>query len=235
MLGDRDVVLIAPAGLDLTDYFALLGRRPAYRFDPRFFRSRDSYNSLIVHEPLYRQLWRWEYHLIHQTDAFVIEDQLDEWVAKGYDYVGAPFWAGDGTMKHLGMTSVGNGGFSLRRTEPMLRALVDAHRLRNRTFARIPRTPAKRLNDVRAGRLTEERYWSAHTLKRVAPIEEGMKFAFEMGLEYLRDFYEAVTPFGCHHDWNIDYVDLHRRGERRGDELEYEDVIYRLMLRTGNL
>jgi len=234
-LGDRSIVFAAPAGLDIGPYSAILGDRPTYYFDSNFFRSRDSYNNLIVHEPLYRRLVDWEYHLLHQTDAFVIEDQLDAWVAKGYDYVGSPFWAGDGTMKHLGLTSVGNGGFSLRRTEPMLKALVDARSLSNRLLTLVPRTNAKHLRDVRIGRLTEERYWSSYTLRNVAPIDEGVKFAFEMGLEYLADTYERITPFGCHHDWNIDYVDRHRHGQWRGDEPEYERVIHEIMLRTGNL
>jgi hypothetical protein len=234
-LGDRSILLAAPEGLDPAAYYAVLGARPIAFFDPAFFASRDAYNRLMVHEPLYRWLADYEFHLVHQTDAFVIEDQLDYWVGRGYDYIGSPFWDGDDPHKRLGLTHVGNGGFCLRRTDPMLRILIDARSFPNKLFAWVPRTKMHALGGVARGRLNEERFWSGHGLRNVAPVEEGVRFAFEMGLEYLTEIYATVTPFGCHHDWNIDYVDLHRRGEWRGEEPEYERVIHQIMVRTGNL
>jgi hypothetical protein len=234
-LGHRAILLAAPEGLDPAPYLAIVGARPIAFFDPAFFASRDAYNRLMVHEPLYRWLAHYEFHLVHQTDAFVIEDQLDYWVGKGYDYIGSPFWRDDDPQKNLGLTSVGNGGFSLRRTEPMLRILTDARSFPRNLLVSVPQTTVHALRGVPRGRLNEERFWSNHALRNVAPVEEGVKFAFEMGLQHLRGIYASVTPFGCHHDWNIDYVDLHRRGEWRGEEPEYERVIHQIMLRTGNL
>src|SRR5438105_15742078 len=90
-LGHREIRLVAPEGLDTGPYLHLLGDRPVHFFDRRFFASRDSYNALMVHEPLYRAADGFEFMLIHQTDAFVIEDQLDYWVGRGFDFIGAPF------------------------------------------------------------------------------------------------------------------------------------------------
>ena len=235
-LGERDIHLVAPDGLDVAPYLALLGRRPVHSFSPAFFASRDTYNELLVHEPLWRLFEAYEFVLVHQTDAFVIEDQLDDWVERGWDFIGSPFWADWGASKHLGMIGVGNGGFSLRRVEPALRALSRARRPAARLLQHVPRTRLRALWRTRHGSLTEDRYWTEFgVLENVAPVDEAVRFAFDMGLEYLADVYATVTPFGCHYPWNLDYVLRHRRGERRGDEPEYERVIFELMLRTGNL
>ena len=65
---------------------------------------------------------KYEYILIYQTDCWVYEDRLDEFMDKGYDYYGAP-WKLEGLT--WSKNSVGNGGFSLRKVSAMRRVCIN--------------------------------------------------------------------------------------------------------------
>lgn len=39
----------------------------------------------------YERFLAWDYILLCQTDAFVFRDELADWCARGYDYIGAPW------------------------------------------------------------------------------------------------------------------------------------------------
>lgn len=54
------------------------------------FVSVDSYNEMMLSPDFYRRFQVYDFMLIYQLDAFVFRDELDEWVAKDYDYIGAP-------------------------------------------------------------------------------------------------------------------------------------------------
>jgi hypothetical protein len=56
--------------------------------------------------------------LVFQTDAFLLNDTVDDWLE--YDYIGAP-WGGR-VSKDM-HKKVGNGGFSLRTRSGMLRCI----------------------------------------------------------------------------------------------------------------
>ena len=58
--------------------------------------------------------------LIYQLDGWVFRDELDEWISKGYEYLGAPFFVQDGKKQ---IPVVGNGGVSLRKIDAILRVL----------------------------------------------------------------------------------------------------------------
>jgi hypothetical protein len=83
--------------------------------------SVDSYNSMLLQAWFYRIFAGWDYILIVQLDAWILRDDLQYWLCKGYSYIGAP-WTG-----HLGAdtpdTGVGNGGLSLRCVRDMLLVL----------------------------------------------------------------------------------------------------------------
>lgn len=80
-----------------------------------------SYNNLMLQAWFYRLFAEWTYILIFQLDAWVLGEDLAAWLQRGYSYIGAP-WTG-----HLGDDTpdvgVGNGGFSLRRVDHMIRAI----------------------------------------------------------------------------------------------------------------
>ena len=90
VLGNYPVIIVKPAALDLS---AFQRQYPSLRFqsfDNSFFTNVDAYNRLMVSVDFYKTFTAYEYILIYQLDAFVFRDELKEWCAKGYDYIGAP-------------------------------------------------------------------------------------------------------------------------------------------------
>jgi len=124
----RRVALLAPQSLDLTAYAGYAADCPGLhvvRAPDAFFGSIKGYNLLLLDEAFYARFAANEFMLILQTDALVLRDELDAWMTRGHDYVGAPWpqaleirveldrYAG---APRAVRTHVGNGGFSLRRT-----------------------------------------------------------------------------------------------------------------------
>jgi hypothetical protein len=58
-------------------------------------------------------------HLVFQTDCFLRNNTMERWLK--YDYVGAPWGLPKIKPEHPLYGKVGNGGFSLRKKEAMLR------------------------------------------------------------------------------------------------------------------
>jgi hypothetical protein len=234
-LGGHQVALVAPAGLDVSAYRAILGDPVCHYFDASFFRSREHYNALMLSEPLYARFAGWEYVLIHQTDAFVFEDHLAEWCGRGLDYVAPPFWAQSGRRKDLGMVGVGNGGFSLRRVEACQQVLSRARRFPRRLRLLAPRSDARTLRRARRTGAPEDEWWGHHPRLAVATVDEALRFGFDTGLENLLDVYREVVPFGCHAVWNLLYIEGLRQGIWADRELRYQEVLHGILERSGNL
>src|SRR5690606_20423643 len=108
-----------------------------FRFDNAFFSSIDGYNQLMLTPDFYKTFLDFEFILICQTDAYVFKNDLDFWLDKGFDYIGAPWldsknkffnhqWRfafnqvkkifGSKEKRYTHINKVGNGGFSLRNT-----------------------------------------------------------------------------------------------------------------------
>jgi len=91
--------------------------------------SIDSYNQMLMQAWFYRLFKAWDYLLIFQLDAWILESNLQVWLQKEYSYIGAP-WTG-----HLGQdtpdSGVGNGGLSLRKIRDMLAIFEDQERLQS--------------------------------------------------------------------------------------------------------
>lgn len=92
-------------------------------FPDRYFRSTRTYSRLLLSVDFYSRFRKHEYMLIHQTDAMVFRDELLDWAEKSYDYVGAPWFAGDCAGDDNSMVGVGNGGLSLRRIQTFIDVL----------------------------------------------------------------------------------------------------------------
>jgi hypothetical protein len=216
-----------------------LGDRKAHSFDARFFttnaNSKDSYSALMVTEDFYERFNdRYQHILIHQTDAFVFEDQLELWASRPFDFIGSPHWAEWGLAKERGLIGVGNGGFSLRRVESFMRVLRDSHRPGASIQLALPGSQARSLRRARKGQLVEDIYWGYYSPLRVASTTEAIAFAFEAGLEFLQDEYRNLIPFGCHAAWNLRYIGNYQRGIRLNRNPEYERVLYALLDRSGS-
>ena len=125
-LRDYDLMFVHKQSLDMSTIFqaiACLGLPSiSCRAEPvedKWLQSVESYNLMLFQGWFYRLFQDWEYVLIHQLDAWVLGTNLQQWVGKGYTYIGAPW------TNHLGPDTpdigVGNGGFSLRCVDEMIR------------------------------------------------------------------------------------------------------------------
>lgn len=116
----REIVLFVPESLDCQAYLAVAPEARIERFDDAFFDSVASYSNLLLMPDFYCRFSEYDYMLLFQLDGWVFRDELDLWCAKGYEYIGGPFYQDDGRDK---IPVVGNGGVSLRRIEAMIRVL----------------------------------------------------------------------------------------------------------------
>lgn len=139
-LSDFTIAFIAPKALncDFIHNYNLGFKYLTVRFEDDFFKSIEGYNKLLLSSHFYESFLEYDYMLICQTDAFVFKNQLNWWVDKGYDYIGAPWLDSENKVfshkprsifnkikKVIGLhqklythiNQVGNGGFSLRKTK----------------------------------------------------------------------------------------------------------------------
>jgi Protein of unknown function (DUF5672) len=124
----RRFFLIHPESLDMSlynEYFRENGIGiKLIDFNDHFFRSTVSYSKLMLSNGFYKKFRDFDFILVYQTDAFAFEDKIDEWCAKGYSYVGAPWFKEfSPPLCTSELFLVGNGGFSLRRVSHCLKAL----------------------------------------------------------------------------------------------------------------
>ncbi len=194
-----DIVIIAPAGLDITAIEKKYNNFSTVRVDAKMMSSIRQYNKMLLDRHFYSLFNSYDYMLIYQSDCYVFEDRLSEWVERGYDYVGAPWYydlGGFGWFKRfigrvvrsIGVYhtnwfkwgEVGNGGFSLRRVSVFLEKCADM-RLSRR---------------AQRGRLNEDIYWSMVAKLRKPSAEEASHFCADMTPVCYPDDVMAV------HGWN---------------------------------
>lgn len=131
VLKNYPIVFIGTESLDTTFYenFCKLNdiKFKIERFKDKYFQSVASYSNLLLDANFYKR-FNYEYMLIYQLDAWIFEDKLQEWIQKGYDYVGAPWFEGfqnakpDSKMLEI----AGNGGLSLRKIPSCIKVLSSA-------------------------------------------------------------------------------------------------------------
>ena len=222
VLAAHDIYVIGPRSLSA--YFTGLRSESGSRFgvmlfDDGFFSGVPGYNRLLKSKAFYRTFEGYEYVLIAQTDALIIADGLEDWCARGFSYVGAPWFRGfDIPRRPLSFFGVGNGGLSLRKVEDCIKALSRPRYIPNfldkelapagTTWLRIARTIKHRL--VRAynfdplkADVNEDLFWGKLVAEscdffRVPALDEAARFAFEAEPEFLYELTKGVLPFGCH-------------------------------------
>jgi len=173
------------------------------RFKKDFFESIQGYNKLMLSVNFYKRFRKYEYLLIHQTDAFVFRDELAEWCNMKYDYIGAP-WLMDisGWLSIPGiypkeiklfykvfgdkwMNKVGNGGLSLRKTKSFINNLT------------IFRVWAKKWT-------SNEDHFFSHVINilnpffKIPPVNKSLRFSFDSLPEEALKMNGFKIPFGCH-------------------------------------
>ncbi len=135
-----DIVFVAPKKLNVF-FLREIDLGFDYKvefFEDYFFTSVDTYSHLLMKAEFYKRFISYDYMLICQTDAYVFRNELEEWVQKNYDYIGAPWLDSENKygyhsirklynnikkffgLKYRGyehINRVGNGGFSLRKIQ----------------------------------------------------------------------------------------------------------------------
>ena len=217
VLGSYDIGFVCPFSLPELD----VGKKHSivtYRFHDCFFESTSSYNQLMLSEELYRAFEDYQYILIHQLDALVFSNRLEEFIRLDYDYIGAPwihgakFWAknfGTGVGRYAAflynkihqiiyedLLYVGNGGLSLRKVSSFIDTL-------NR-FSKMSSTYQE----------NEDAFFSwigknYPQLFNVAPVNVALKFSFEMFPRRCYEMNNHEIPFGCHawKKYDPDFID----------------------------
>jgi hypothetical protein len=126
------IVFMAPDGLNTTWYTNFCTEKAGITVGIERFnwKGHDAYGTLLTKPVFYRRFLNYTFMLTCHMDAFVFRDELENWCALDYDYIGsviynANFRYHDGFLKRI--TSFdnpeyfGNGGFSLKKTTAFYR------------------------------------------------------------------------------------------------------------------
>lgn len=222
ILSIYDIKLVAPVGLVLDNYQKVIPACEVIFIDPQWQSSLIGYNRLKMSKFFYSLFAAYEYMLTYELDAFIFRDEIQDWCAKGYDYIGAPWFEGYNTVgPNSKLLGVGNSGFSLRRISSVVRALESIYYRnpkeyetgrKNRLKAYF-KTPYRWIQNkfgenptVQTSGLYEDRFYSEIVPEhlpyfKVAPVEEALQFSFEVSPERLFVLNNMQLPTGCHAWW----------------------------------
>lgn len=212
---DRDIYFVLPKSLDRSwyeDVFPMIKYKP---FDDKFFKGIKGYNKLMLSISFYEAFLDYDYILLAQPDAvtFSENDELDEFMEKGYDYYGAPWIPGrriwewvkvrrdiksKGKIicckKEENKIQMGNGGFSLRNVSKTI-ALIKEHSWRKIYWF------YKRNEDIFFGVFGRDNT-VGFTL---SDVETGKEFALEYDVK--ENIEKGNVPFGVH-GWAKEFKDF---------------------------
>jgi hypothetical protein len=90
-------------------------------FADNHFESIQSYNHLLLSYQFYESFSNYSYMLLYQTDAFIFNNKIEEWMDENYSFVGAP-WVTNAEQKRFKLGAC-NGGFSLRKVDHIIKVL----------------------------------------------------------------------------------------------------------------
>lgn len=207
---NHPITIICPENLNLGNYQALgLDSDLIERFPEHFFKNIQGYNRLLLSPSFYKRLINFDYILIYQLDAFVFEDRFSEWCDLSFDYIG-PIWPQGIALEPYRFKGarliarwlkfwnqpqicfVGNGGFSLRKTQSCLNLVEDYW-------------PQAKLWSG------NEDYFFAiygkYAKFKFPNNNLAIRFAFEQNPREQFEQNSLEIPFGCHawEKWDIDF------------------------------
>ena len=189
VLGRHDICLVVPESLNIEEYKKIAGEKTLLtkRINNDYFKSVSSYCKLVSSPSFYEQFADYEYMLIYQLDAWVFNDELNLWCNKGYDYIGAPIFIRWFVERKR---QVGNGGFSLRKIESIIKYLKKHNN---------PNLPHFEHDDG---------FFAANYDNdlKIPTKEEAALFSLEVNAKVQYDK-TKVLPFGCHaykrYEWDF--------------------------------
>ena len=188
VLGEYPIRFVGPQSLNIEFLKTWIKEIEIIRFEDKYFKSPKTYNKLLTSPFFYEAFSNFEYILIHQLDAYVFEDQLLEWCAKGFDYIGAPKLR----KHHLSNTFscqpvLLNGGLSLRKVRPILRYIKIYHLFFREWLA----------NEDAMFSFAQRRVYPFRFLLKLPTWQEALTFAIEQNPETSMRILGKL-PFGCH-------------------------------------
>lgn len=190
VLGRHPIILVVPQSLNTTYYEALVAvPMLVERFPDEFFKNVASYSKLLLSASFYDRFLQHEYILLYQLDAWVFRDELAYWVAKQYDYIGAPWLEAPPipsnrkpiiNLSRRLARKVGNGGLSLRKVSSHIKWSPWVRFI----FYFLPKN--------------EDMIWTLFVPFKKPQAEEALHFAFERLPRKSFELTNRQLPFGCH-------------------------------------
>jgi len=239
ILGRYDICFVTHNNLKTSYYKSIISQYNinvsfAY-FPEEWFSGIAGYNRLCMGRELYETFEQYEYMLIYQPDAWVFRDELKEWCAKGYDYIGAP-WSKPEVF-HGTPIWVGNGGLSLRRVKAFIRPFRNSNKKifsaatlyqdvnwhKPRTIVTFLLKLAGYKNNFKSLHSYFEQFGTAEDMfwccalsntcfrLKIPAKEEARMFAFEMNPHKEFEQNSNILPFGCHAFMKYSFKDFWSR------------------------
>ncbi len=215
----RNIMFIHPKSLCLNFYEHIIEESSSIvlfkGFDDKYFSSIKGYNQLLMSKHFYSNILEYKYLFIYQLDAWIFRDELNSWINKGYDNVGAPWFMGFSNPEHPEkITGAGNGGCCLRNVRSCIAVLNSFKYIQNpfKKFANN-RTLSGFIYSFLLGNNVNYRFnnfsgyedrFFADIIPRLfnwfknCPPEEAMKFSFEVCPSYLFELNKKKLPMCCH-------------------------------------
>ena len=212
VLGDTyPIVAFAPEDTSFS-YIASLYPKLEFRTLPKnHFDGWQAYSRLMLCAEVYDLFADFDYMIICQTDCFVLEDRIEEFLGLGYDYIGSPWiparkyrltalrpmwWlrnrlrqvvSKQKEYRHLIHFRVGNGGFSLRRVA---------------AFRNVAAAQAARIEEWNRteGKYGEDVFFSTvcNDLLRIPDCKTALGFSFDCHPEEAYKLNAKKLPMAAH-------------------------------------
>lgn len=210
ILEDYEIVIAKPSSLDLSEYLINFPKLKFQSFDDSYFKGIHGYNKLMRSNTFYKCFLDVDYILIYQLDSYVFRNELQYFMNKGYDYIGAP-WLRRRlynifpflekiklakkkhhrekiTWQQNDSNCVGNGGLSLRKVQ---------------SFYKITLKYAERISfydsQVNISLFNEDVFWAKEPLEFNYPsIKEALEFSFDKYPKFCYKKNKKQLPMGCH-------------------------------------
>jgi len=196
-------------------------------FDHKYFGSVAAHCALQMSRDYFEAFADYEYILMYHLDSLVLSSELEPWLDRRIDYIGAP-WIPCGHAPWVDKPRVGNGGFALFHVQHCLRVLnsrrynLDPMNNLRHKIAISPSLALKIRRLPRAGlcwfhpfngvrqcvrwhirKQNSDLFWADDAIRfdprfRVATLEEGLAFAFETEPRRCFEMTGGRMPFGAH-------------------------------------
>lgn len=214
VLGHYPISILHPYSFNVDNLIENKSNLSEVGMNDNWFKGKMTYSALCLNNDFYNNYIDYEYMLIYQLDAWVFRDELHYWIAKGYDYVGAPWVPADYILKRIieypwrqirklfpynyydipqsiKHFSVGNGGFCLRRIPTMLDLIKDDTEI---------------IKGIIKADIGEDLYISLVATKthhlNIPDWRTALAFSWERAMKHCYRLNHHQLPFGCH-SWQV--------------------------------